>query len=76
MGNVQVPGKLFRAALADALRVRDRGALVRLHLVRHRAGGPQERHAVRLALDVGQQGSQIGRHDNTKRQNELFLRFG
>ena len=58
---VEVPGELLRAAAADALRVRDRGALVCLHLVRHRPGGPQERHAVRLALDVGQQGCTIGR---------------
>ena len=52
MGNVQVSGKLFRAALADALRVRDRGALVRLRLVCHRHGRSQDRYSAYYCKEV------------------------
>ena len=43
----------LRPPAADAQLLHDRGALVRLHLVRHRQGGPQERMRIRMAFISG-----------------------
>ena len=64
----------LRPPAADAQLLHDRGALVRLHLVRHRQGGPQERVRLRMALLTGIEPLTVPKHSSGSLTQPLSMK--